>query len=111
MKETVLTRAQKLSEVLNEKKAENLCVIDLSQQNGLTDFLVIATAQNGPHLDALTGYLHKSLRLKYHQTGTADSGWLVLDYGDWIVHLMTAPMRDFYKLESLWAKQATVYYI
>ena len=95
---------------LDDKKAEALCVLDVSQQSSITDYLVLATGTSEPHLRALRVELEKvidaqKVRILGMDTGR-ESGWLVIDAFDVMVHLFTPENRDKYRMESLW-KDAT----
>jgi ribosome-associated protein len=95
---------------LDEKKAEDLRVLDVSAHSSITDFLVIATGTSEPHLRALRVELEKVLdaakaRIVGIDTNQA-SGWLVVDAFDLMVHLFTREKRSLYGLENLW-KDAT----
>jgi ribosome-associated protein len=91
---------------LAEKKAEDLRVLDVSEQSSITDFLVIATGTSEPHLRALRVELTKALaeaRTRLVGVEVAEeSGWIVVDAFDVMVHLFTPEQRDRYSLESLW---------
>lgn len=91
---------------LEEKKAGDVTVLDVSAQSSITDFLVIATATSEPHLRALRVELEKELDgAKVHLVGTEaphESGWTVIDAFDVMIHLFTSPMRERYGLERLW---------
>ena len=92
--------------VLIDKKAGDLRVLDVSAQSSITDAMVIATATSEPHLRALRVELEKKL----DESGTRilgietarESGWLVVDLFDVMVHLFLAETRVRYRLESLW---------
>ncbi|MFN0094386.1 MAG: ribosome silencing factor [Dehalococcoidia bacterium] len=99
-------------DVLTEHLALDLALIDVSKASSFTDFFVIATVQSPLQFRALTEYLEKALGpegcdLRRHE-GTPDSGWVLLDFADLIVHLFTPEKREYYKLEELWGKQAPV---
>lgn len=91
---------------LDEKKAGDLRVLDVHAQSSITDYLVLATGTSEPHLRALRVELEKVI----DATGTRivgmdvahESGWLVVDAFDVMVHLFTPDNRKKYKLESLW---------
>jgi ribosome-associated protein len=91
---------------LVEKKAEDLRVLDVSGKSTITDFLVLATGTSEPHLRALRTELEKELSADdVHLVGleaTRESGWVVLDAFDVMVHLFSPEMRDHYSLENLW---------
>ena len=92
--------------VLDDKKAGEVAVLDVSAQSSITDFLVLATATSEPHLRALRVELEKALDAKQvHLVGTEtaqDSGWTVIDAFDVMIHLFLAEARERYGLERLW---------
>jgi ribosome-associated protein len=110
-RETALTVAR----LLDDHKAAGTVVLDLAGVSTLADFFVIATARSSAHLAGLarelTGALHAlGLRpLNAHKRAEA-SGWLLLDCGDVVVHLMEREQREFYDLERLWFRAGTVPY-
>jgi ribosome-associated protein len=91
---------------LEEKKAEDLRVLDVSAQSSITDYLVLATGNSETHLRALRVELEKALdSSRTHIVGieTAhESGWTVVDAFDVMVHLFTRENRVKYRLENLW---------
>lgn len=95
---------------LDAKKAENLRVLDVSAQSSITDYLVLATGTSQPHLRALRVELEKAVdAARTHIVGiesSQDSGWMVVDLFNVMVHLFTADTRAHYSLENLW-KDAT----
>jgi ribosome-associated protein len=96
--------------VLDDKKAEDVRVLDVSAQSSITDFLVVATATSTPHLRALRVELEKVIdasntRIIGIETAE-ESGWTVIDAFDVMVHLFMADRREQYGLENLW-KDAT----
>ncbi len=91
---------------LDDKKAADLRVLDVSEQSSITDFLVIATATSDPHLRALRVELEKVIdasktRIVGIETAQ-DSGWTVVDAFDVMIHLFSADRRTQYGLENLW---------
>jgi ribosome-associated protein len=91
---------------LSDKKAEDLRVMDVSEQSSTTDFLVLATGTSSPHLRALRIEIEKTLdAAKAKIVGMEvpqDTGWMVIDAFDVMVHLFTADQREHYALENLW---------
>lgn len=91
---------------LDDKKAGDLRVLDVSAQSSITDFLVLATGTSEPHLRALRVELEKVI----DASGTRivgmelaqESGWLVIDAFDVMVHLFLPDLREKYQLERLW---------
>lgn len=97
---------------LDEKKAEDLRVLDVSRKSSITDYLVLATGTSEPHLRALRAELDKildkkTMRLGGHEGGDA-SGWTVIDAFDFIVHLFTQEMRQHFRLDVLWSDGASI---
>jgi ribosome-associated protein len=92
--------------VLDEKKANGIIILDVSAQSSITDYLVLATATSQPHLRALRIELEKALDASnVHLVGietAQDSGWLVIDAFDVMIHLFLADTRQHYGLERLW---------
>ena len=101
-----LALAQTCCRALEEKKAEDLRVLDVSEQSSITDYLVLATGTSEPHLRALRVELEKVLdAAKVHIVGmesSPDSGWMVIDAFDVMVHLFSPDRRSHYGLENLW---------
>lgn len=91
---------------LDEKKAVDLRVLDVSEQSSITDYLVLATGTSDPHLRALRVELEKAIdstRTKIVGMETVqDSGWFVVDAFDVMIHLFAPDVRERYGLENLW---------
>jgi|JI10StandDraft_1071094.scaffolds.fasta_scaffold10806_14 ribosome-associated protein len=109
-KQATLELVKLCCRALDDKKAGDLRVLDVSAQSSITDFLVIATATSDPHLRALRVELEKVIdatKTKIVGIETAqESGWTVIDAFDLMIHLFSAPRREQYGLENLW-KDAT----
>lgn len=92
--------------VLDDKKAGDVAVLDVSEQSSITDFLVIATATSEPHLRALRIELEKALDANQVRLvgmeAAQESGWMVIDVFDVMIHLFMAEARERYGLERLW---------
>lgn len=97
---------KKTVKFLDDKKAENIAVLDLQKLANLSDYFVIATAANAPHLKALGDglqRLYKNEQYKgFRAAGTGDSGWIIVDYDGVMVHIFSFEMRNLYDLEQLW---------
>jgi ribosome-associated protein len=91
---------------LEEKKAIDLRVLDVSEQSSITDYLVLATGNSEPHLRALRVELEKAIDASQTQIlgmeVAQDSGWIVVDAFDVMVHVFSRDARDKYGLENLW---------
>lgn len=90
--------------LLDDRKAEEISVIDLRDVSIPTGFFVIASADNPVHAKALVNALRVGLPSKPdHGEGLTERRWIVLDYGDVVVHLFQREAREFYDIESLWS--------
>jgi len=104
--------AQLCCRALDEKKAEDLRVLDVSAQSSITDCLVLATATSEPHMRALRIELEKALDgIGAHILGiesSQESGWMVVDAFDVMVHIFTRETRARFALENLWKDASEV---
>ena len=105
--------AQLCSEFADNKKAENLVVLDVRKVSSVTDYFVVASGTSEPHLLAIVSEITDELREKHDVRPTRVDGhtggaWVVLDFFDVIVHVMRADVRERYDLESLWGDAAKV---
>ncbi len=111
-KSPALDTAKLCCRALDEKKADAITLLDVSKQSSITDYLVIATATSEPHLRALRTELEKVLDDSgIHLVGAEraqESGWLVIDAFDVMIHLFLGPTRERYGLERLWRDSAEV---
>ena len=100
--------ARKAREVLVAKKGENILLLDVRKLSEITDYYVIVSGSSGPHIRAMFEEALHVLKGEgvscYRRSGDPDSGWLVLDYVDVIVHIMTTDKRQYYAIEELWAR-------
>ena len=95
---------RKAIEIIEDRKGENVVVIDLSDVSMPTSYFVIAEADNSVHMKAIASHFMKSFPIKaLHREGLNERRWIVMDYGDMIVHIFHKDARVFYDIESLWA--------
>jgi ribosome-associated protein len=104
--------AKAAAEAVDDKKAEDVLVLDVHRESDVADYLVIAGAQSSTQLTALSEAVKESL-LKLgakaiHREGRARDRWIALDYGGLVVHLLLMQARAFYRLENLWEKAKPV---
>jgi len=96
-------RLKNIVNILDEKKAEQIEVINLKDKNYITDYVVIATALNNKHSLSLVTHLKEELKplgeefLRVEE----DDNWSIIDLGDIIIHIMTQSHREKYNLEEL----------
>lgn len=94
-------------EALEDKKAEDICVIDISKVSVLADYFIIAGGNNQSQVQALSEAVDEKLGRNGYpvkQTEGYDSAnWILLDFGDIIVHIFDRENRLFYDLERIWS--------
>ena len=87
-------------------QASDILLLDIRTVASFADYLLIMSAQNIRQMDALAEEITWSLKKDgaklHHLEGTTDSGWLLLDYLDLVVHVFSPEQRAFYDLEGLW---------
>lgn len=94
-------------ELADNKKAEDIVILDVRELSSVTDYFVIASGTSEPHLRAIIEEITDHLRDEYDVRpravdGTFQASWVVLDFFDVIVHVMRQDIRDRYDLETLW---------
>ncbi len=90
--------------ILEEKKAEDIVVIDLNEVSIPTSFFLVIEADNPVHAKALVNALREGLpEPPLRSEGLTERRWIVLDYGDVVVHIFDREAREFYDIDSLWA--------
>ena len=99
-------------ELASELQATDTVMLDIRGLAAFADYFVIASAQNSRHMTALLeeldqGMERRGIRL-HHKEGSSDSGWVLLDFGDVIVHLFLPEERDRFGLEQLWREAVPV---
>lgn len=92
---------------VEDRKAEDILLLDLRPDNIIADFFVICTGDNERHLRALSDHLRQDVKDAYSEIpftneGKAENGWVVMDYGDVVVHIFSPEKRAYYALEELW---------
>ena len=91
---------------LEDKKGHDICVIDISQISILADYFIICDGSSDSQVHALTDnveeQMHKAGYEQKQREGQRSSSWVLLDYGDVIIHIFDKENREFYNLERIW---------
>ncbi|TAF75989.1 MAG: ribosome silencing factor [Bacteroidetes bacterium] len=93
---------------MEEKKAENIVVIDLKNiKNAVADYFIVATGTSGNHADAVSVSVEEEVfkgikQWPWHTEGRENKEWILIDYVDVVAHVFTQDIRSFYGLEQLW---------
>jgi ribosome-associated protein len=94
-------------ELADNKKAEDITILDVRELSSVTDYFVVAAGTSEPHLRAIVDEITDKLRDGHGLRpkavdGTLHAAWVVLDYFDVVVHVMRTDVRERYDLETLW---------
>jgi len=105
--------ARSAAGILDDNKADDIKIINVRQQVGITDYFVIGTGKSRPHIKFLCQEIKNKLQQNSDRTpqvseGEPEQGWLLLDYEEVIVHIFIQEKRDYYNLEGLWADAPVV---
>ena len=105
-------KARRAARVALEKKAGDLVVLDVQRVSSVTDYFLICSGQSRTHLQTITDAIRIELKGEgvqpRHAEGVAESGWVLLDYGDVLVHVFLEDTRTYYALERLWGDAPTL---
>ncbi len=98
--------------MLEERKAEDILLLDVHEVTILADYFVICSANSERQIRALSGDLSRQLKAEVgrplHTEGQPDGGWVLIDYGDVIVHIFAPKVREMYDLEGFWSEAQTI---
>ncbi|MBN2739121.1 MAG: ribosome silencing factor [Spirochaetales bacterium] len=103
-----------LAKLLEEHKAEKVIVLYVGENSSWTDFFIIATPRSRAHLQGLIRHLQdffsaQKIQPLHSRKSGSEAGWILIDCGYFIVHLMEEEQREFYELEKLWFKCPEIY--
>lgn len=103
---SIPTNVQRIVDALDDKRAKDITVLELTDVSATLDYFIVATGESVPQLRALQDAVKERLK----EEGTFPKGiegpsnrWVLIDYGNVVVHLMSPEAREFYDLEGLWA--------
>jgi ribosome-associated protein len=106
--EESLALARRIVDLASDKKASDIVLLEIGGLTTLADYFVIASGQSERQLKAIADGITEALRDEgvkpIGREGSSNAHWLLIDYGNVIVHVMAPPERDFYQLERLWAE-------
>lgn len=107
--------AKAVVDAASDKKAADIMLLDISDVTTIADYFVICSGNNTRQIQAIADAIEEDLRKQgariRHREGTADTGWVLIDFGDVIVHIFGAQEREYYRLERLWSEAKTVVYL
>lgn len=104
--------ARRAVELAEDKLASDIVMLNLHNLNSIADYFVICTGESDRQLKAILDAIDEGIGKEFGHSaraeGTPDTGWVLLDFGDVVVHVFSVAMRDFYRLERLWSKATPV---
>ncbi len=102
-------------DIASDKKASDVILLDIRDVTTIADYFVICSGSNRRQIQAIADAIDEQLVEQgaslLHREGVADAGWILLDFGDVIVHIFGPKEREYYRLESLWSEAKTVVYL
>jgi len=106
LKKISLTIARMIASAAKEKIAKDTIILDLDHLTLIADYFVITSGDSSPQLKAISNYIMRTtkkskIRLLNFE-GKPETGWILLDYGDVVVHIFSREKREFYNLEYIW---------
>lgn len=103
----ILEIANGIASALEEKKGEEITILDISQVSSFSDYFILCNGTSDRMLNSLADAVletsKKKFRLNGRVEGRPEDGWILVDLGDVIVHLFSPDQRDHYRLEQLWS--------
>jgi ribosome-associated protein len=98
--------------IILERKATDPILFEVGKLIAITDYFLIASGKSSRQVQAIAQHLEKRMKeegfIPYGTEGEKDGHWILLDYGDIVIHLFYQPVREFYDLEGLWIEAPRV---
>ena len=99
--------ARHISELMLEKKALDVTIIDVRKITTLTDFFVLCTSESQPQSRAITDHIHEEMKKEkmkvWHIEGYQQLDWVLVDFVNIVAHVFSKDAREYYEFERLWA--------
>lgn len=107
--------ARTIVDLASDKKAEDVVLLDIRDITVIADYFVICSGNNSRQIQAIAESIDEELGKQgvalLHREGNPETGWILLDFGDVIVHIFSPQEREYYRLERLWSEAKTVVYL
>lgn len=107
-----LEYARYAADVASDKLASDIVMLDIAEVSDFADYFVILTVESTRQMRAVVEDIEHALEdkgcVRHHREGTPESGWMLLDFGDVVIHIFGAEERRFYDLESAWSEATEV---
>ncbi len=96
-----------IAQSANDKKAEDVLVLEVGDLTSIADYFIFASGESERQVRGLAAFIEKEMTLRYHThpiiEGKETANWILLDYGNIIVHIFRTDIRQYYALEKMWA--------
>jgi ribosome-associated protein len=100
--------ARRVVELAEDKQAHEIVLLDIRSQSTIADYFVICSGDNDRQLRAIVEYIDEKVQQEFglnpRREGSPETGWIVLDYADIVIHVFSPSQREYYRLERLWSK-------
>lgn len=100
--------AERIAEILREKKAEDVQVIHVGDKTIIADYFVVCSGRSAPHVKALCDEIEEKNKegdpalTRLRTDGYREGRWIIIDFGTVLVHIFHPEEREYYKMERLW---------
>ena len=107
--------AKVAADAASDKKASDVLLLDIREVTTIADYFVICSGNNTRQIQTIADTIDEELGKQgsrlVHREGNAETGWILLDFGDIIVHIFGPKEREYYRIERLWSDAKTVVYL
>ena len=101
-----IDKAHRITEIASDKLASDISLLETKEVCGFADYFIIVSGESERQLAAISDEIIKALKqagiMPLRREGTPASGWMLIDYGDIVVHIFSTRERDYYKLDQMW---------
>lgn len=105
-------KARRAARAALDKKAVDLTVLDVQGVSSVTDYFLVCSGRSAPHVKTIADAIREELKADgvrpLHTEGQPESGWVLLDYGDVLMHVFLEDTRAYYALERLWGDAPSI---
>jgi len=99
-------------DIIRERKATDLVLFEVGTLTSIADYFLIASGKSSRQVQAIAQHLQSRMKeegfTRFGVEGERDGHWILVDYGDIVIHLFYQPVREFYDLEGLWVEAPRV---
>lgn len=106
----IIEFAREIVDIIADKKGEDIALLDLRERTIIADYFIVCSADSERQLKAIVNGITEEIKKRYGLIprgveGEAETGWVLIDYGDVVIHAFSPEVRAYYDLESFWVGQ------